>query len=168
MKGVDYVFHAAALKQVPSCEFYPMEAIRTNMLGAENVLNAAIAQRRREADRAVDRQGGLSDQRHGDVQGADGEADGGQGAVHQAGRHDAVRHPLRQRDGLARLGDSAVHRADQGRQAADDHRSRNDPVPDVDRRRGRSRAVSPTSKASRATFSCRRRRPRRSRRWRGR
>lgn len=42
--GVDYVFHAAALKQVPSCEFYPMEAVRTNVLGAENVLNAAIQQ----------------------------------------------------------------------------------------------------------------------------
>ena len=45
MKGVDYVFHAAALKQVPSCEFYPMEAVRTNVLGTENVLNAAIAQK---------------------------------------------------------------------------------------------------------------------------
>lgn len=43
MKGVDYVFHAAALKQVPSCEFYPMEAVRTNVLGAENVLNAAVS-----------------------------------------------------------------------------------------------------------------------------
>ncbi|HSI42870.1 MAG TPA: polysaccharide biosynthesis protein [Methylotenera sp.] len=43
MIGVDYIFHAAALKQVPSCEFYPMEAIRTNVLGTENVLNAAIA-----------------------------------------------------------------------------------------------------------------------------
>jgi UDP-glucose 4-epimerase len=43
MKGVDYVFHAAALKQVPSCEFYPMEAVRTNVLGAENMMNAAIA-----------------------------------------------------------------------------------------------------------------------------
>jgi UDP-N-acetylglucosamine 4,6-dehydratase len=43
MKGVDFVFHAAALKQVPSCEFYPMEAIRTNVLGAENVMNAALA-----------------------------------------------------------------------------------------------------------------------------
>lgn len=42
MKGVDYVFHAAALKQVPSCEFYPMEAVRTNVLGAENVMRAAI------------------------------------------------------------------------------------------------------------------------------
>ncbi|MXP15148.1 NAD-dependent epimerase/dehydratase family protein [Altererythrobacter confluentis] len=43
MHGVDYVFHAAALKQVPSCEFYPMEAVRTNILGAENVMRAAIA-----------------------------------------------------------------------------------------------------------------------------
>jgi UDP-glucose 4-epimerase len=43
LKGVDFVFHAAALKQVPSCEFYPMEAVRTNVLGTENVLNAAAA-----------------------------------------------------------------------------------------------------------------------------
>lgn len=43
MRGVDYVFHAAALKQVPSCEFFPMEAVRTNVYGTENVLNAAIA-----------------------------------------------------------------------------------------------------------------------------
>jgi UDP-N-acetylglucosamine 4,6-dehydratase/5-epimerase len=42
MRGVNYVFHASALKQVPSCEFYPMEAVRTNVLGAENVLNAAV------------------------------------------------------------------------------------------------------------------------------
>lgn len=42
MSGVDYVFHAAALKQVPSCEFFPLEAVRTNVLGTENVLNSAI------------------------------------------------------------------------------------------------------------------------------
>lgn len=42
MHGVDFIFHAAALKQVPSCEFYPMEAVRTNVLGTENVMNAAI------------------------------------------------------------------------------------------------------------------------------
>lgn len=42
MHGVDYVFQAAALKQVPSCEFFPMEAVRTNILGTENVINAAI------------------------------------------------------------------------------------------------------------------------------
>lgn len=43
MAGVDYVFHAAALKQVPSCEFFPIEAVRTNAIGAENVLNCALA-----------------------------------------------------------------------------------------------------------------------------
>lgn len=43
LEGVDFVFHAAALKQVPSCEFYPMEAVRTNILGTENVLNASLA-----------------------------------------------------------------------------------------------------------------------------
>ncbi len=43
LDGVDFVFHAAALKQVPSCEFYPMEAVRTNVLGTENMLNAALA-----------------------------------------------------------------------------------------------------------------------------
>lgn len=42
MHGVDYIFHAAALKQVPSCEFFPLEAVKTNIIGTENVLNAAI------------------------------------------------------------------------------------------------------------------------------
>ncbi len=50
LRDVDYVFHAAALKQVPSCEFYPMEAVRTNVLGAENVMRAAIAN---EVERCV-------------------------------------------------------------------------------------------------------------------
>ena len=45
MRGVDYVFHAAALKQVPSCEFYPLEAVKTNVLGTENVLDSAIFHR---------------------------------------------------------------------------------------------------------------------------
>lgn len=42
MHGIDYIFHAAALKQVPSCEFFPMEAVKTNVLGTDNVLTAAI------------------------------------------------------------------------------------------------------------------------------
>lgn len=50
MKGVSYVFHAAALKQVPSCEFYPLEAVKTNVLGAENVMSAAIS---RNVERVV-------------------------------------------------------------------------------------------------------------------
>jgi UDP-glucose 4-epimerase len=41
MRGVDYVFHAAALKQVPSCEFFPMQAVRTNVEGTQNVIKAA-------------------------------------------------------------------------------------------------------------------------------
>jgi len=44
VRGVDYIFHAAALKQVPSCEFYPLQAVQTNILGTENLLNAAIAE----------------------------------------------------------------------------------------------------------------------------
>lgn len=43
MRGVDYIFHAAALKQVPSCEFFPMEAVRTNIMGTDNVLSCAVA-----------------------------------------------------------------------------------------------------------------------------
>lgn len=42
MRGVDFVYHAAALKQVPSCEFHPMEAVKTNVIGTDNVLEAAI------------------------------------------------------------------------------------------------------------------------------
>lgn len=49
MRGVDYVFNAAALKQVPSCEFYPLEAVATNILGTENTLNAAIAHKVKNA-----------------------------------------------------------------------------------------------------------------------
>jgi UDP-glucose 4-epimerase len=45
LDNVDYIFHAAALKQVPSCEFYPIEAVKTNVLGTENVLNAAISRK---------------------------------------------------------------------------------------------------------------------------
>jgi UDP-glucose 4-epimerase len=45
MNGVDYVFHAAALKQVPSCEFYPMEAVKTNVLGTENIIDAAVTRK---------------------------------------------------------------------------------------------------------------------------
>ena len=45
MYGADYVFHAAALKEVPSCEFFPMEAVRTNIIGTDNVITAAVENR---------------------------------------------------------------------------------------------------------------------------
>ena len=48
-RGVDYVFHAAALKQVPSCEFYPMEAVRTNVIGSDNVISACVANQVKKA-----------------------------------------------------------------------------------------------------------------------
>src|SRR3546814_4672345 len=51
MRGVDYVFHAAALKQVPSCEFYPMEAVRSNVLGTENVITGALTNGDRKSTR---------------------------------------------------------------------------------------------------------------------
>ena len=50
MKGVNYVFHGAALKQVPSCEFYPMEAVKTNILGSENLMNSAL---NREVEKVI-------------------------------------------------------------------------------------------------------------------
>lgn len=48
-RGVDYVFHAAALKQVPSCEFFPMEAVKTNVIGSNNVIDACVENRVKKA-----------------------------------------------------------------------------------------------------------------------
>ena len=78
MAGVDFVFHAAALKQVPSCEFFPIEAVRTNALGRRERAERGDRGRRQARHRALHRQGGLSHQRHGHLQGDDGEAGGGQ------------------------------------------------------------------------------------------
>ena len=110
-RGVDYCYHAAALKQVPSCEFHPMEAVRTNVLGTENVLEAAVAAGVKRVvclstDKAVYpiNAMGISKAMMEKVmvaQVAQPERDG----------DDDLRDALRQRDGVARLGDSAVRRA---------------------------------------------------------
>ena len=141
-RGVDYVFHAAALKQVPSCEFYPMEAVRPTCSAPRTCSKRRSQQRRRAGRLLSHRQGGLSDQRHGHVQGDDGKGDGRQVAAarrHGDTRH--LRHALRQRHGLARLGDPAVRRADQRAAAAHRHRPEDDALHDVARRRRRPRAV---------------------------
>ena len=72
MPGVNYIFHAAALKQVPSCEFFPMEAVRTNIEGTDNMLHAAIEANVETGRLPVHRQGSVSHQRHGHFQGHDG------------------------------------------------------------------------------------------------
>ena len=108
LKGVNFVFHAAALKQVPSCEFYPMEAVRTNILGAENVLNAALANGVERmivlsTDKAVYpiNAMGMSKALMEKITIAKSRLLGLQDTI-------SVCNALRQRHGLARLGDSAV------------------------------------------------------------
>ena len=55
MYGVDYIFHAAALKQVPSCEFFPLEAVKTNVLGTDNVLNSSNRRRCKKSNMFINR-----------------------------------------------------------------------------------------------------------------
>ena len=130
-RGVDFVFHAAALKQVPSCEFFPMEAVRTNVLGSSNVIEAAT----RTACRAVVCLG----------------TDKAVYPVNAMGMSKALMEKTAQafarnnptartvvstvRYGnvmcLARLGHPAVRRAGPRRTAADRDRPRHDPVPHV-------------------------------------
>ena len=133
VRGVDYIFHAAALKQVPSCEFYPMEAVRTNVLGAENVLDCA-------ADLGVERMVVLSTDKAVYPINAMGMSKAMMEKLMIAkARHlgtseaDPLRHPLRQRHGVARLRHPAVHRSAQARPAADGHRPEHDAVHDVAR-----------------------------------
>ena len=90
MRGVDYVFSAAALKQVPSCEFFPMEATRTNVEGTENVLLSAIEHGVKRHDHllhALRQRDGQPRQRDTAVGGAD---DGGPAHHHHRPEHDAL------------------------------------------------------------------------------
>ncbi len=73
MQGVDLVFHAAALKQVPSCEFFPIQAVMTNVMGSANVIDFGTGSWRRHGRLPQHRQGGHADQRDGYVEGTHGE-----------------------------------------------------------------------------------------------
>lgn len=72
-RGVDYVFHAAALKQVPSCEFYPMEAVKTNVIGSNNVIDACVENHVKKAVFLSTDKSGVSDKRYGYDKSRDGE-----------------------------------------------------------------------------------------------
>ena len=110
MRGVDYVFSAAALKQVPSCEFFPMEATRTNVEGTENVLLSAI-------EHGVKNVVVLStDKAAYPISDSQGPRAG------RGRRHDHLLHALRQRDGQPRQRDTAVGGADDGGPAHYRHR----------------------------------------------
>ncbi len=110
-RGVDYVFHAAALKQVPSCEFFPMEAVKTNVIGTDNVLHAAI-------DEGVEKVVCLSTDKAAYPINAMGTSKAMMekiiyaNARERRGADDHLLHALRQRDVLAGIGDPAVHRPD--------------------------------------------------------
>lgn len=120
MRGVDYAFHAAALKQVPSCEFHPMQAVRTNGLGTENVLEAAInASVKRVVCLSTDKAVypinamGISKAMMEKVMVA--------ASRNLEGTHRDLRHTLWQRDGFAGIGDSTLCRASPG--WSTDHRN---------------------------------------------
>ena len=138
MQGVDFVFHAAALKQVPSCEFYPMEAVRTNVARqprtcstrrSRNGVRRVVCCRTDKAVYPINAMG-MSKAMMEKVAMA-------KARTSPARRHRRLRHALRQRHGLARLGDPAVRRADPARRAAHGHRARHDALPDVAGRGGR-------------------------------
>lgn len=107
MHGVDYIFHAAALKQVPSCEFFPLEAVKTNVLGTDNVLTAAIeAGVKNVVCLSTDK--GLPGERDGYEQGDDGKGHRGEVPHGQPGKDEDLLHALRQRDVQPRFCDSPV------------------------------------------------------------
>ena len=107
MPGVDYIFHAAALKQVPSCEFFPMEAVRTNVEGTDNMGDQCRGQ---ACCMPFYRQGSLSDQRNGNLQSNDGARDLRKRKDRcRARRHGHLLHKIRQCHVLQRLRHTAVH-----------------------------------------------------------
>ena len=126
MHGVDYIFHAAALKQVPSCEFFPLEAAKTNIIGTDNVLSAAIEYGVKENNLPLDRQGCVPHQRHGYVQSHDGKSSHSKIAYCRPCKDHDLLHPLRQRNGLPRLRHPALRRTDKSGKAPNHNRARHD------------------------------------------
>lgn len=129
LRGVNFVFCAAALKQVPSCEFYPLEAVRTNVLGTANTIEAAIANK-------VKRLGVLSTDKAVYPINAMGMSKALMEKVLVAksrnlDKRATLWNPVWQRHGYSGLGDSTVHPPDQERNAAHGHRSADDAFYDV-------------------------------------
>ena len=135
MHGVDYVVHAAALKQVDTAEYNPFEFVKTNILGSQNVIDAAIDARRQEGRRAVDRQGVQPDQPVRRDQARRRQAVRLRQPLRRAVPDPLRRGALRQRDGQPRLGHPVLPQARRRRQVAADHRQADDPVLDHPRRR---------------------------------
>ena len=128
-RGVDYVFHAAALKQVPSCEFYPMEAVKTNVAGSDNVISACVANHVKKAiflstDKAaypINAMGMTKAVMEKNVIARSRQMLPGSSSVFDA---------VWQRYGLPWLGHSAVLRPDRRGKTSDDHESQYDPFYD--------------------------------------
>ena len=136
-RGVDYVFHAAALKQVPSCEFFPMEAVKTNVIGSNNVIDACVENRVKKAIFLSTDKAAYPINAMGHVQSIDGKERRRPVETDAGGRPRAVPDALRKRHGLPRLGHSPVLRPDRRGQAAHRHEPQHDPLHDDAQRRGR-------------------------------
>ena len=134
MPGVDYIFHAAALKQVPSCEFFPMEAVQTNVIGTDNVLTAAI-------EAGVKAVICLSTDKAAYPINAMGITKAIEEKKPLFRRHQNLLHPLWQCDVLPRFRHPSLDRPDPPRQPHHPHRAQDDPLHHVARRSRRSRPL---------------------------
>ncbi len=128
VRGVDYIFHAAALKQVPSCEFYPLEALKTNVLGTENVLEAAVVCGVALLFVLSTDKGGLSNKRDGYIESDDGEGRSCEIAFKR--RYGDLRYAVWERDGISRVCYPSFCRADSFRRANNGDGSGDDSVHD--------------------------------------
>ncbi|WP_272496330.1 polysaccharide biosynthesis protein [Nocardioides sp. B-3] len=156
--GADFVFHAAALKQVPSCEFFPQQAVKTNVVGSHNVIEASAAAGVKSlvllsTDKAVYPVNAMG------MSKALMEKTAQAYAQQPRLPHDRVGDPLRQRHVLARIRDPGLHRPAQVRSAVDPHRTPHDAVPDVPRASRWISSSTPSCTPTPVTSSSRRPRP---------